>query len=498
MLQKSEICQRFFFGMGVQWVLTLLQFFSPLVENLEPKSTLGSEGGGAWFENVTRVGCAVLALKALCGALEVVNKKHQSLVAVKTDVVCSATFWVARKGPDSLVQAALLLMSCILESNCEVASQVADMVVEVSPPVSGRTHPLGIEMPAVYFGWRPLPSDDRRLITVPALLAERYVYSSTVWSPSLPTSSLSPSLSPSSILCTQDGDSGSLSLQCLHVLETLLRADGTTCDLMIQYILAPPPPSGDDQGNQTQAALESMRYVRHFKAHHPIMIYFDLARFMEMFACLSTTCFFRLCIFPPPVDLFHPFPAVFCIYQAPHSPHLPYIPHAPPPPSRFAPPLLFSLPLPVFSILIFFTILPGSRPLGAILFNALLEGSNRIFTGADSNFSEIVVRQDVTVMERCANVLSLLFINGGQLSSELCTVINTSHTSPQGKTSQPCFLCFITFPLHLSSRLPRSFILLFHILWGRSCLQSYSPPSSYSRYLRVNLHYNQQLPNSCP
>ena len=152
----------------------------------------------------------------------------------------------------------------------------------------------------------------------------------------------------------------------------------------------------------------------------------------------------------------------------------------------------------VFSILIFFTILPGSRPLGAILFNALLEGSNRIFTGADSNFSEIVVRQDVTVMERCANVLSLLFINGGQLSSELCTVINTSHTSPQGKTSQPCFLCFITFPLHLSSRLPRSFILLFHILWGRSCLQSYSPPSSYSRYLRVNLHYNQQLPNSCP
>ena len=259
MLQESDICQRFFFGMGAQWVITLLQFFSPILENLRSEGVLASEGGGAWFEDVTRVGCALLALKSLCGALEVANNKHQALVALKTDVVCAATFWVARKGPELIVMAALVLLSCILESNADVAKQVAEMIVEVPPPVSGKTHPFGVEMPAVYFGWRPLPYDDRRLITVPALLAERYVYSSAAWS-SLPSTS-TPSQPSSSTLCADDDKSTSLSMQCVHVLETLLRADESVCDLMIQYILAPPPPSGDDEGNQNQAPLESMRYV---------------------------------------------------------------------------------------------------------------------------------------------------------------------------------------------------------------------------------------------
>ena len=260
MLQKSEICQRFFFGMGKEWILNLMRFFSPsIIESITVQNTLGygeSEGDieGAWFDEPIRVGCAALALLAIADALEVVNPKHQKLVALQTGVVPSAAFWLARKGPDELAHAALLLLTRVMESNSEVASQLADMVVDVGPAVHGRTHPLGYDLPSLTFGWRPLPSDERRCITLPALLAERYIYSSCSW-----RSSTSTSTSPTDIN-TPDG----LSVRCLDVLETLLRADSSTCDLMVQYILAPPPPSGDDDG---PGALESMRYVRTYRTH---------------------------------------------------------------------------------------------------------------------------------------------------------------------------------------------------------------------------------------
>jgi hypothetical protein len=175
-------------------------------------------------------------------------------------VVPAAAFWLARKGPDELAHAALLLLTRVVESNPEVASQLADMMVEVSPAVHGRTHPLGLDTPLLTFGWRPLPSDERRCITLPALLAERYIYSSSSWRPSTATSTSS-SLSTSTSSSDINAPDG-LSVRCLDVLETLLRADSSSCDLMVQYILAPPPPSGDDDG---PGALESMRYVRNYR-----------------------------------------------------------------------------------------------------------------------------------------------------------------------------------------------------------------------------------------
>jgi hypothetical protein len=48
-----------------------------------------------------------------------------------------------------------------------------------------------------------------------------------------------------------------LSMGCLTVLEILLKADSTSCDLMVQYILAPPPPSMDDDGEGE--GLEALR-----------------------------------------------------------------------------------------------------------------------------------------------------------------------------------------------------------------------------------------------
>jgi hypothetical protein len=331
-LSGSEICQRFFFGMGIGYVLNLHQFFDPsLVENMKLNNALenmdqDSLGEGAWFKQPTRVGCAALALKSIAAALEVVNPKHQKLVALQTSVVPSAAFWLARKGPDELVDAALLLLARVVESNADVSAQVADMMVEIGPPVRGRTYPQGVEVPAVYFGWRPLPTDDRRFITVPALLAERYIFSSSAWGPPI----ISTPVVEGEGEETDEGVKGrdGLSIRCLHVLETLLRADPTTCDLLIQYILAPPPPSARDEdlARGESAALESI------------------------------------------------------------------------------------------------------RPLGSVLLTTLLEGSSRFLAGSVPN----AMVADVSVVERSANVLTLLFLGGGQLARELSTVISTAHTSISG------------------------------------------------------------------
>ena len=344
----SEICQRFFFGMGKEWVLNLNQFFDPsLVENLKLKNSFDADGAGesAWFEQPTRVGCAALALKSLAGALEVVNQKHQKLVALQTSVVPSAAFWIARKGPSELLEAALLLLVRVVQDNSEVASRVAEMMVEVSPNESGKTYPSGVEIPAVYFGWRPLPSDDRRFVTIPALLAERYIFSSTAWDVSA-----SPASPFDSNASNGDGNSvtkkDELSVRCLNVLETLLRADPTTCDMMIQYILAPPPPSAwdEDMARGEAAALESI------------------------------------------------------------------------------------------------------RPLGVILLTTLLDGSGRFLGGNMATASSA----DVCVVERSANVLTLLFLSGGQLARELSTVLSTSHMSLTGsyqrKILQSCKHHFLQLP----------------------------------------------------
>ena len=259
MLQKSEICQRFFFGMGKEWVVHLTQFFSSeILENIRNTDSSGGFdgdrnndregggegvglGGGPWFLDSTRVQCAYLALHALAGALLEVNPKHQLLVALQTNVIPSASSWIARKGPDRLVDAALEILLRVVANNAEVASNIADMILEISPSVNGVTHPFGEGDLGLQFAWQPVHSHGRKLISIPALLAERYIFPSTAWRESaLPLSLPSP---------TDITSPGVLSVRCLNVLEALLRADSSTCDLMVQFILAPPPPTEDGDGD---------------------------------------------------------------------------------------------------------------------------------------------------------------------------------------------------------------------------------------------------------
>ena len=308
MLQKSEICQRFFFGMGKEWIFNLTDFFKTELEtyvsvrNSLDYGALGSDsrngdsdrdGGGdgdGWFYDTCRVHCAVLALQAIAGALETTNQKHQKLVAMQTNVAPSAAFWVARKGPSELVDAALLLLTYLVQDNADVAAHVAEIMIEISPNISGKSYPKGVDVPAVYFGWRPLPSDDRRFITIPALLAERYIFSSTSWNIASPSSSLSSSSSTvinSSPVC--------LSVRCLNVLETLLKAGPTTCDIMVQYVLAPPPPSGDDDGQGGITALEAMRYVHYTICLYVQFVYNMLHYTLSIIILFSFSLLFGLC-----------------------------------------------------------------------------------------------------------------------------------------------------------------------------------------------------------
>jgi hypothetical protein len=81
------------------------------------------------------------------------------------------------------------------------------------------------------------------------------------------------------------------------------------------------------------------------------------------------------------------------------------------------------------------------RPFGVVLLNTLLEGSNRLLIGRGRSDrgrekeGKDSLGGDAQVVQRAANVLSLLFVHGGMLASELSTVINTSHTSLHGKYS---------------------------------------------------------------
>jgi hypothetical protein len=318
-LQGNEICQRLFFGMGIEWILKLQEFFDP--EILETLSISSIEGeSGEWFDQPGRINCAVLALNALAGALEVNNSKHQNLIAFKiTSLIPITANWIARKGPNSIVQAALLLLSRVIDGNAEVASQVANMMVKINPLKVGKHFPFGVDIPLINFGFKPLPTDDRKFVTVSALLAERYVFCSYAWKPiSIGSNGSSTGNGEGALAPT------GISEECLLILEKIFSADSITCDLMIQYILAPPPPSMEEE-DAKEGSLESM------------------------------------------------------------------------------------------------------RPLGSILLSLLVDGCARILSGSHMLLN--AMEQEVEVAGRSANILSLLFIYGGQLARELSTVITTGHLS---------------------------------------------------------------------
>jgi chromosome segregation ATPase len=261
-LSDSETCQRLFYAMGTDWILRLADFFDPaLLESIDRPLATGLEGdssdeegrassrgaGACWFDEPARLACAVLALTALYHSLSTPNKKHQTLLASATSVVVpSAAFWLARRGPSELVNAGMSLLCRLVEGgNAEVGNLLSNAYITVPPAVQRKNFPSDVEPPSLTFGWKPLPGDERKFISLLSLLAERYIFPADAWDPAsgpvLPTApalKLAFNLHPRA----QSGPGVDLASSALAVLERILAVDTSISDLIVQYILAPPPP----------------------------------------------------------------------------------------------------------------------------------------------------------------------------------------------------------------------------------------------------------------
>jgi hypothetical protein len=342
-LNDSETCQRLFFGMGTDWILRLADYFDPLLlENLN--QTNGTFDGSdsdisanlIWFEQPIRLACAILALTSLHSSLSTKNSKHQMQIATATSVVVpAAAFWIARRGPTEMVNAGLTLLNRVVENNPEIGSKLSNAFVKVTPAQAGKNFPIGLELPLLNFGWKPLPSDDRKFISILALLAERYIFPVDTWTPTTTNSTTIKSKLVSDFDCGNSAEA--FSIACLKVFERILNVNSTTSDLIIQYILAPPPPPNFDADYHDNDAFATMQNNNHLEV---------------------------------------------------------------------------------------------MKPIGTLILNLLVEGCNKLLSNQYTLQGNIFAyKQDIDYAEKSANLLSLIFIYGSQLSKELSTAITTNHTS---------------------------------------------------------------------
>ena len=259
-LCDSETCQRLFYGMGDSWHLQLVSYFDPeILENNElnriqrgnyEQDDENSANVTSWYHNSIRLSCAVVAMTALSDSQKLPTEKHQILVGVDSvHVVQASAFWIARLGPMELLIPALTFLENLARDNSRVSSNLSHTTIKVSSPIKGKHVPDGVET-VMTFGWKPLPSDDRRFIAIPTLLADRYVFSATGW---CADSTEGNKQVPNETSTTASED---LDQSCLRVLDVLLAADSTNSGLIMQHILAPPPPALEEE---LSGALETMR-----------------------------------------------------------------------------------------------------------------------------------------------------------------------------------------------------------------------------------------------
>lgn len=271
-LSDSETCQRLFFAMGgADWILRFADFFNPhLLENIKSSSPLvdadDDDGGGGerasrhaaagvecWFDDPNRLASAVLALNALYSSLSTPNVKHQRQVATSSStLLSSACHWIARRGPADLVFASLTLLNAlVIGGNSDIGLMLSTVSIKVTPAQPRKTIPADIDLPTLLFSWRPVPSDERRFIPVLSLLAERYLYPQEAWSAPSLLHHLQGKVDTyrdflRAMNCPDDQPTMTLGQSCLLVFESILSVNSTIGDLIVQYVLAPPPPPDVD------------------------------------------------------------------------------------------------------------------------------------------------------------------------------------------------------------------------------------------------------------
>ncbi|RYH30491.1 hypothetical protein EON65_04975 [archaeon] len=272
LLHNSETCQRLFFAMGTEWIRQLAEFFNPAaLENPDKiKSHLVDAEHAmeqfCWFEESSRLSCAILAMTALAHALDPVNIKHQNTVLNNSSVVIShAAFWVARGGPSELVSAAMSVLLLVCRDNVQVAQTIATTIfVKVSPASKGKNVPTAAETSPLLFGWRASPQDDSRYVSPLSLFGERYLHPVSPWDP--PSGRCFDGDLEIALRIGSEDMTLDFQLGCLQVFSAILSADTSVPDIMIQFVLAPPPPpmmdtDEDDSFGNGQMVMETMKPI---------------------------------------------------------------------------------------------------------------------------------------------------------------------------------------------------------------------------------------------
>ena len=261
--------------MGSEWILKLADFFDPnFLETIDSTSSGLNDYNSDdednnrnmniyWYQDIQRLTCAILSLLTIYHSLSIINKKHQDLLIANNSIIInSAIFWLARCGPSELISITLSLLCRLVEGgNSNVGNYLSNTFLKISPAVPRKNYPTDIDLPTLHFGWKPLPNDENKFISLLSLLAERYIFPVNAWDPeegrvfgnnlqvecliTTTTTTTNSGSSSSNGSGSSNGEhigTGSLSHYSLIVLEKILTSDTSISDLIIQYILAPPPP----------------------------------------------------------------------------------------------------------------------------------------------------------------------------------------------------------------------------------------------------------------
>jgi hypothetical protein len=98
----------------------------------------------AWFDEPTRVTCAVYALLILYNALNrgVAARTHQNTIQNSTSLcMASAAHWLARHGPRELVSVSLSFLSAMVADNANVGLWLSNLNIKIAPGVRGKSVP---------------------------------------------------------------------------------------------------------------------------------------------------------------------------------------------------------------------------------------------------------------------------------------------------------------------------------------------------------------------
>ncbi len=300
---NSETCQRLFYGTGDKWHLQLAKFFNShledfvlrdlIMENIDLNGIESNEASDSplkariatpgredpalqspWYDSAHHISCGILAMNCLSGSLSLPKGKaveigQQVEVCSGADVISGAVHWLGRRGPTEFIEPALkLLHSIVAGCNAQSAAILSQHKVIMTGARRGRNmpHSRAISDAGLQFGKEIRGSDEEVLynITLLALLAEMYIVDRRVVASSV---SFFWCITNTTIGvgsgCPVNSDKEiQIRQTCLDLLDKILEADQTASILLLQHIIAPPPPidldmdSGHDPNDPNASGLE--------------------------------------------------------------------------------------------------------------------------------------------------------------------------------------------------------------------------------------------------